>query len=52
MTAMKRVMKYLVRTPNRGWTIRPKRRWDGKDKNFLFELIGLPDASYATCKKT
>ena len=52
MVAMKRTMKYLVRTPNRGWTIKPKRRWDGKDKNFLFKLSVLPDASYATCKKT
>ena len=50
--AMIRVMKYCADTPNRGWLISPKRVWDGKDKNFEFILVGLPDASYASCKRT
>ena len=50
--AMLRVMKYCVTTKNRGWRLQPKRFWDGIDKDFLFEIIGRPDASYGTCKDT
>ena len=50
--AMLQVLKYCENTPKRAWLISPKRVWDGKDKNFEFELVGLPDASYASCKRT
>ena len=49
---MKRTMRYCTTTPNRGWLISPKRKWDGIDRDFLFEIIGLPDASFAKCKRT
>ena len=52
VNAMKRTMQYCTTTPERGWQISPKQKWDGIDKNFLFEMIGLPDASFAKCKRT
>ena len=52
LKAMKRTMRYCTTTPKRGWQILPKRIWDGIDKDFLFEMIGLPDASFAKCKRT
>ena len=50
--ALLRVMKYCVDTPNRGWQLKPTRSWDGSDRDFEFKIHGIPDASYATCKKT
>ena len=51
MKAMKRVMKYAVDTPNRGWRISPERRWRTGD-NIKFKIRGCPDASYAPCRVT
>ena len=34
MKAMGRIMQYVVQTPSRGWLLKPKRSWDGIDKNF------------------
>ena len=50
--AMLRVMKYCVDTPNRGWTLKPKRSWNGKDKNMEFEITAKADSNYATCVDT
>ena len=47
-----RVVKYCVDTPNQDCTILPKQRWNGKDKDFLFELTRLPNASSASYKIT
>jgi hypothetical protein len=52
MKALKRTMKYCVDTPNRGWTLRPNREWDGKDTTFEFIISGKSDSNYATCKET
>jgi Reverse transcriptase (RNA-dependent DNA polymerase) len=47
MRAMLRCMKYVVLTPDRGLVLKPNRKWDGKDKNFEFEISGMADAEYA-----
>ena len=47
-----RITKYLIDTPNRGWYLKPKRKWDGKDKNFKFRLHAKSDSNYATCRDT
>ena len=52
MKAALRLMKYCVDTPNRGWVLKPSRKWDGKDKNFKFRIRGKSDSNYATCKET
>jgi hypothetical protein len=47
LKAMLRCMKYVVLTPDVGLVLKPKRKWDGKDKNFEFEISGMADAEYA-----
>ena len=49
--AMLRVMKYCVSTPNRGWLLKPNRKWDGS-KDFEFEVSGCSDSNYAKCPDT
>jgi hypothetical protein len=48
ITAMHRVMKYLVSTKEKGLYIEPTKRWDGKDRNFEFEIGGEADSTYAS----
>jgi len=50
--AMHRVMQYVIRTPNRGLTLKPNRVWKGKDRNFKFIIGGRSDYNYATCPDT
>ena len=51
--AMHRTMKYVVSsTANRGWLLRPKRKWDRRDKDFEFIINGMSDSDYAACKRT
>ena len=45
MAAMKRVMRYVVETPNRGLKLKPNATWDGS-KDFLFEVSGWSDSEY------
>jgi hypothetical protein len=52
MKAMKRVMKYCVDHPERGWMLKPLRTWNGKDKDFEFIISGKSDSNYATCSET
>ena len=47
-----RIMKYYHVTPKRGWYLRPKRTWDGKDKNFEFIILGKSDETFASCPDT
>jgi hypothetical protein len=49
--AMLRCMKYVVLTPECGLVLKSKRKWDGKDKNFEFEISGMVDAEYAKDKE-
>ena len=50
--AMERVMEYCVNTPNRGYFIKPNREWDEADSDYLFDVEGLSDASYAENNET
>ena len=47
-------MSYCIKTPNCGLILAPNWKWDGKDKNFDFEILGHVDSNYAidpeTCK--
>ena len=52
MKAVLRVLKYCVDTKNRGWELKPSRKWDGKDRSFLFRIRGKLDSNYATYKET
>ena len=45
--AMLRAMKYCVGSKNQGLLLKPNKKWDGKDKDFLFEIDGLSDSDYA-----
>jgi hypothetical protein len=47
-----RTMKYCVDTKNRGWKLKPTRKWNGRDKEFEFILRGKSDSNYATCTET
>jgi hypothetical protein len=51
LKAMHRIMKYCVQTRDRGLLINPHGRWDGS-KDFLFEITGYSDSTYASCKDT
>lgn len=52
MKAMLRIMQYCVTNPSRGWTLKPSRFWDGKDRMFEFKITAKSDSNYATCKDT
>jgi hypothetical protein len=45
ITAMHRVLAYVVSTPNRGLVLAPTTTWDGNPE-FEFEISGVADASY------
>lgn len=51
LKAMHRVMKFCVDNKNKGWMLKPKRRWDGR-KGFKFEVAGWSDSNYAACVET
>jgi hypothetical protein len=46
LTAMYRVMKYCVCTPERGLVLKPTEKWDG-NPNFEFTVAGRSDSDYA-----
>jgi hypothetical protein len=48
--AMHRCMANCAAFPERGWNLKPERKWDGKDKDFEFVLNGRSDSDYASCK--
>ena len=50
--AMLRIMKYCTLTPDRGWTLKLHRKWNGLDKEFEFVIMGKSNSNYATCKET
>ena len=52
MKALLRLMKYCVDHPNRGWTLRPDRLWDGINLTHEFDVTGNADSNYATCAET
>ena len=52
ITEMHRVMEYCLSSKNRGWTLKPGRKWDGKSRDFEFEISGKADSDYAKCPLT
>jgi hypothetical protein len=47
ITAMHRVMKYVLSTRNQGLFIKPNCSWDGTDKTFEFVIKGQADSDWA-----
>jgi hypothetical protein len=45
---LNRIMTYVIQTPNRGWFLKPSRKWNPKDKTFKFRLRGRSDSNYGT----
>ena len=52
MKAARQIVDYLWQTPERGWYLKPDRRWKGFDKLFQFRIKGKSDSNYATCTDT
>ena len=52
MKAARKITTFIWQTPDRGWTLRPTRRWNGKDRSFQFKIRGRPDSNYANCTDT
>ena len=50
--ALHRVMEHCLATPNRGWLLKPVRKWNGRDKDFEFVIRGQADSDYAKCPVT
>ena len=51
MESAKKVMKYCVDTPKRGWYLKPGRKWNG-NKDFKFKINGRSDSDFAKCPVT
>ena len=49
MEVLHRIMKYVIRTPERGLTFQPQGQWD-RTKNFKSEIVGKSDSKYAKDK--
>ena len=52
MKAVLRIMKYCSDTKERGWMLKPSRKWNGVDREFEFKIRGKADSNFATCKET
>ena len=50
--AMLRVMKFCCQTRAEGLMINPNKRWDGVNKNYLFEITGESDSTFASDPET
>ena len=50
--AMLQIINYCVKTKDRGLTPAPNMKWNGRDKNFEFEILGRADSNYATDPET
>ena len=50
--AAKKIAAFVWQTPHQGWTLRPNRKWDGKDRTFKFKISGRSDSNYAMCVDT
>ena len=46
--AMLRVMKFCWQTKNEGLMIDSNKRWDGVNKNYLFDITGESDSTFAS----
>ena len=52
MKTMYRVLKHCVDTRHEGLVLKPNARWDGKDRDFLFEITGRSDSDFAKDPET
>ena len=52
MKAAKKIATFIWQTPDRGWTLKPTRKWNGRERNFQFKVRGRPDSNYANCTDT
>ena len=43
---MLRVMDFIVFTAKLGWFLAPDSKWDGKDRNFEFTILGRSDSDF------
>eukprot|EP00957_Ditylum_brightwellii_P058777 4456078-Ditylum_brightwellii.AAC.1 len=50
--AMHWAMEYCAAMLDRSWELKPKYKWDGKDKSFQFRITGMSDSGYAKCYVT
>ena len=50
--AMHRIMEFVERTKDRGWKLKPNRRWNVIDKTFKFKIKGKSDSDFAKCVDT
>ena len=50
--AMHRIMEFVERTRDRGWKLKPDRRWNGIDRTFKFKIKGKSDSDFANCPDT
>ena len=41
-------MKFCVDTKDKGIFLKPNTYWDGKDRNFEFEITGDSDSTFAS----
>ena len=48
MSAMYRVMNWMLGTREKGWFLKPTGTWDGKDRDYLFKIRGKSDSTLAT----
>jgi hypothetical protein len=48
VVAMYRAMRFILNTADRGLVLKPEGKWDGYDRNYLFEVSGRSDAAYFT----
>ena len=49
---MLRTMKFCVDTKDEGLFLKPNAKWDGKNKDFKFEITGESDSTFASDPKT
>ena len=45
-------MQYCTTTKEKGLVLKPNKRWDGKDPNFLFEITSKSDLDFVKCPIT
>ena len=50
--ALLRTMKFCVDTKDEGLFLKPNAKWDGKNKDFKFEITGESDSIFASDPKT
>lgn len=50
--AMLRAMKYCMKTKHHETILKPFGKWDGKDRNYMLQIMGKSDSTHASDKIT